>query len=978
MGRHGMPNDPQHDLRHKHHNGRRARQQDAYEDDYEEWSGQADYVEDQADDIDDTDAADLDYDDYAYADYIDDADEAWDEDDEWDDEDEWEEPVEWGEAPKKIKTPSGRATMLKLSVRSIMAHKLRLLLSVVAVMLGTAFVAGSMMFTASLNAVFDSTVEDTFAGVDAVITPDPAAIMAEVAQNPDAADSLGGIRRSLLDELRNDPEIKNVVIQDGVRLMLADANRKPYQTRNGRVRVVPWYDENSAVGVGNRLITGSLPENPDQVLLNKQAAQTYNIKVGDTVVVIDPQNQRNMTVTGIFAPAKASAELGANITLAIPETDFLDQYTDGKTVKSLAVSGNTKHGAELVDYLKGKYQGVKYQLGSELAAELNGAIRDGLKFINYFLVAFGLIALLVGTFIIANTFAMIVAQRLQEFALLRALGVSRLQLTTSVIIEAFLVGIIGSGTGIGAGMGLVRGIQFALKYFNMSIPEVGLGLTTTSVVGPLVLGVLVTLMSAWSPARRAGAVHPVEAMRSTETAAESPLKLRTFLGLVLLAAGGAAAAAAVRASIADYDTQTRALAVGAGAVLVTIGVFMVAPALSILVVGIIGRLLGLPFRAVGKLAATNSRRNPRRTATTAFALTLGVALVTTIGMLAASMQQSVKDLVSSGVRADYVLSSPGDGRFPIPDDAVQKVRETAGVGEITGFSRVPVSVGVTPDSFMVANGMAKTLVADNDLTKTLELEGVSGSMNLADPNVFVAFDDYAHKQGWKVGDMVPVKNLAGDDVVEAKLIGTYEENQVIGDVVLSASTVANTPYAREQVLTWLMVVGNGEVSKEQLRANLQAAVADYLVVQVQDRQEYAGERAAMINQMLYILYALLALSVLVATLGIVNTLALNVIERRQEIGMLRAVGMQRRQIRLLITIESVQIALFGAAVGIGVGVGLGWAFLKVLAGEGLSALVIPWPQLGWMFGASAVVGVIAALWPASRAAKTPPLDAIAH
>ena len=334
MGLHGIPNDPQRGLKRKHHNWRRARQQDAYADDHDEWSGQADYAEDQDDDIDDMDAADLaaDYDDYDYADYIDDVDEAWDEEDEWDDENEWEEPVEWGEAPKKIKTPSGRTTMLKLSVRSIMAHKLRLLLSVVAVMLGTAFVAGSMMFTASLNAVFDSTVEDTFAGVDAVITPDPAAIMAEVAQNPEAADSLGGIRRSLLDELRNDPEIKNVVIQDGVRLMLADANRKPYQTRNGRVRVVPWYDENSAVGIGNRLITGSLPENPDQVLLNEQAAQTYNIKVGDTVVVIDPQNQRNMTVTGIFTPAKTSAELGANITLAIPETDFLDQYTDGKTV----------------------------------------------------------------------------------------------------------------------------------------------------------------------------------------------------------------------------------------------------------------------------------------------------------------------------------------------------------------------------------------------------------------------------------------------------------------------------------------------------------------------------------------------------------------------------------------------------------------------------------------------------------------------
>ncbi|MDO4632104.1 MAG: FtsX-like permease family protein [Corynebacterium sp.] len=880
----------------------------------------------------------------------------------------------------QVKTPSGRATMLKLSIRSILAHKLRLLLSVVAVMLGTAFVAGSMMFTTSLNTVFDSAIEDAFDGVDAVITPDPAAAAAILMKNPadlKAMASLGGVRTSLIEELRHDPEIKNVAIHDGVNLVLANANREPYQTRAGRVQIVSWYDDTTAVGVGNKLIDGHLPENQEQIVINAQAAKAYNIKIGDTVVVVDPQHQKNMIIVGTFEPVKTGGELGSNITLSTNEKEFLELYTNGKNIKSLAVEGNTKHGADLITYLSEKYPGVKYQPGSELADTLNTQIKDGLKFVNYFLVAFGLIALLVGTFIIANTFAMIVAQRLKEFALMRALGVSRRQLTTSVVIEAFLVGLLGSGIGIGLGVGLVQLIQLVLEYFNMSISGAGLGLTTTSVAVPLGLGTFVTLLSAWAPARRAGAVHPVEAMRSTESASESPLKLRTFLGFLVLAAGCACAAAGVMASVADYDTQTRALAVGVGAVAVVLGVFMISPALSILVVGIMGRIIGLPFRAVGKLAATNSRRNPRRTATTAFALTLGVALVTTIGMLSATMQQSVKDLVSSGVRADFVLSSPANGQFPVPEEAVQKVRSTAGVGEVVGFAQAPVVIGVNVDPAAAANGMVRTLVADNDISKSVDLEGVNGSLNLQEPNVFVAFDDYASQHGWKIGDTVPVKNLEGKDIAQAKLIGTYGENRMMGDVELSAATLANTPYAQEQVLTWLMVTGDGSVSQSQLRENLQAAVKDYLVVQVQDKNEYAGQRAGMINQMLYILYALLALSVLVAILGIVNTLALNVIERRQEIGMLRAVGMQRRQIRRLITIESVQIALYGAAVGIGVGVGVGWSFLTVLSEEGLGTLVIPWVQLAWMFGASAVVGVIAAWWPAGRAAKTPPLDAIA-
>lgn len=823
--------------------------------------------------------------------------------------------------------------MLKLSLRSVIAHKLRLALSMLAVLLGTAFVSASMMFTASLNSVFDSALEDAFAEVDAVAPAIPA---------------------ELLETLRADPEVDKAVLRQDRSVVVASMDRTPFQTGGGSSNIVPWYDQESAVGFSNTLIEGGLA-GPGQIMVS-QSGKDYGIALGDRIIVVDATGQKEFTVSGFYTSDSLAKSWSTGIELGLPEGEYLATY--GEEFQSAAISGTTLHGEDLVNYLNATYPDLGFKSGAAMSAEITNQIGAALNFINYFLVAFGLIALLVSTFLITNTFAMLVAQRMREFALLRAIGVSQTQLTVSVVIEAIIVGVLGSSLGVFAGAGLVQLIQTVMARFDMVIPS-SMNLNTQNILLPIGLGTVVTIVSAWAPARKAGRVHPVEAMRSTETATESSLVARTIVAMIILLLGIGLCTWAV---MTGGETRPRAIIIGCGAVAVLLGVFLAAPAISIPVIGMLSIRRGL-----GVLAATNSQRNPKRTATTAFALTLGIALVSAISMLSTSMQHSIKDLVSTEITANYVLRGPQENSFPIPADAQTAVRELEGVERVVPVSFAEITMGEATADTSFIQGRGVSYFAGGDLTDLVNLGEVSGSLNLSEPGVFLASKANAEKNGWNIGDVVPVFEN-GIKLADATLVGIYNESRIFGDIIVSDRTVVLDP----DNTRWLLI--QGPVSKEALTD----AVADFLVVRVQTAEEYAGEQVGMINQMLYILYALLGLSVVVAVLGIINTLALNVIERRQEIGMLRAVGMQRRQVRVLITIESVQIALFGAVLGIIVGLGLGWAFLKVLSGEGLETISVPYILVLGLFVASAFVGVFAALWPAHRAAKTPPLDAIRH
>ena len=844
-----------------------------------------------------------------------------------------------------------KTTMRTVSVRNILAHKLRLALTLLAVVLGTAFISGSFMFTNSLSNTFDSAVSTAFTGVDAAVSQKEGGPLLD---------------QKMRDDIAADPDVRAVNMQSSQTVVVADANAEAFQTGGGTASVEPYYPADQVVGEAAELVDGSEPNGTGEVLINDSAAEKFGIQLGDTLTVVHPDQRDEVKVVGVFKP---TVEQGSSLSLQMANDAFSERYGNSSQLKVAAAEGVSAD--ELVDHLNQTFE-VDAESGQKLADEISDQISSALKFVNYFLIAFGLIALLVGTFIIANTFSMIVAQRTKEFALLRALGASRGQITRSVVTEALLVGLVGSAVGVVAGIGLVAAIKAVFKAQGMPM-DGGLGLSVSAVVVPLILGAVVTVVSAWAPARRAGAVKPVEAMRTTESAAGSSLMVRTILGGLLLAAGVVFTLLGV---FLGGGTGLRASLVGLGALDLIVGFFLAGPAISLLIVPGIGRVVGAPFGAVGKLAATNSARNPRRTAATAFALMLGVALVTAIGMLGATMKASVSDAVDENIRADYLLSGPSSGSFPTPNETAQRARDTEGAGQVVALSAGPLAVDGQA-SMNYGPEMTMSQVLDGNADDVFNLTAADGSLATGDEPGFIADKDLAAENGWKVGDSYELTGPDPSRTAQVKLLGTYEPFQMLPGLAVSQSAAAEVLDPTSLDVTMVGVNADEGFDTETLRSNLEESVKDLVVVQVRTGEEYAGEAAGMIDQMLTILYALLALAVIIAVLGIINTLTLGVIERRQEIGMLRAVGTQRGQIRTMITVESVQIALFGAIIGILMGLGLGWAFIAVLADDGLDTATVPWPMLIIMLVGSAIVGVLAAIWPAQRAAKTPPLDAIA-
>jgi len=839
-------------------------------------------------------------------------------------------------------------TLTKVSLRNVAAHKLRLALTVLAVVLGTAFLSGALMFTNMLSATFDSAVDTALEDVDAVVRPTEGSIDMDTFH---AIEDTEGVDRV------------NVFVDEPV--VVARQDEIAIQTQLGTSRLLPFYSEGEAVGRAPVLIDGSAPTATGDIAVNANGAQKYGIAMGEKLIVVDKDGRNEFTVTGLYEDPLAQE---TSLVMRVGEQAYLDVYRDGASVPAVTVDG----GAGVVDRLKAQFPELEVRAGAVVAEEMSQQIREGLSFVSYFLVAFGLVGLLVGTFLIANTFSMIVAQRTREFALLRSLGASRGQITRSVAFESALVGLIGSALGVAGGVGLVALIRVAMARYGMPLPDAGTGLSTRAVVVPLVVGTLVTVLSALAPARKAGQVKPVEAMRSSEDATPQPLRWRTIAGLILVAAGVAAAVYAMGWD--DGATGRRAGLVGVAALAAITGLFLAGPALSLPVVPPLGRVIGLPFGAVGRLASTNTRRNPRRTATTAFALMLGIALVTVIGMLGASMKRSVDDVASSEVSADFVLSGPQNGVFPLPEDLPERLEAVDGVGETAAYTQAPITVD--GQFGYQLGGFGMTDVLQGDPADLIALDMVEGSSSL-DGNTIIAPAPLAQEHGWRVGDTLPVAGPTGESV-EATLGGTFEPSNILQSFVVSDEAAVATGARGTGRVLMVGVNNDGTVDEAQLRANLEEEVRHDIVVQVRSTQDMAGEVSAMIDQMLFILYALLSLAVVIAVLGIVNTLTLSVIERRQEIGMLRAVGTQRRQVRTMITLESVQMTVYGAILGVLLGLGLGWAFLTVLEAKGLTTITVPWQLILTVLAGSFLVGLLAAVWPAGRAAKTPPLDAIAE
>ncbi|MEP7179499.1 MAG: FtsX-like permease family protein, partial [Pseudonocardiales bacterium] len=565
------------------------------------------------------------------------------------------------------------------------------------------------------------------------------------------------------------------------------------------------------------------------------------------------------------------------------------------------------------------------------------------------------------TFIIYNTFSMIVAQRLRELALLRAIGASRKQVRRSVLVEAGIIGLIGSALGLAGGIGLAFGLHALLDALHLGLPAGGLVMTPRTVMVALLVGTGVTLLSANAPARRAAKVPPVAAMREefASTGAAS-LRRRTITGTVVAAAG----AAVTVAGATNQSAGTAASLIGLGMIGVAAGAMMLSPVLARWIITPLGKVIGRPFGAVGSLARTNAVRNPRRTAATAFALTLGLLLVSGIAVVGASMKASITAIVDNSVRADYILGTHTD--VDIPPAAAIAASRVPGVGSTTELHDVSALVDGSHDG-----GAA----VDGPLSAIVKLDMKKGSGAPTGHNMLVSADA-AKQNHWRIGSR-PTLSVPGRAPVVETVTGIYADNQLLGGWLVSGDVYRTLTPANERADIVILIRAAPGADLHALRTGLEQATNKFYVVTVQNREEFKGDVAGQINGLLGLLYGLLGLAIIIAILGIINTLALSVVERRREIGMLRAVGMQRKQVRRTIYVESLLIAVFGAALGLVLGIGYGSLFTHTLRDQGLDTLSVPWIQALTFLVVAGFVGVLAALWPGIRAARTRPLEAIA-
>jgi putative ABC transport system permease protein len=614
----------------------------------------------------------------------------------------------------------------------------------------------------------------------------------------------------------------------------------------------------------------------------------------------------------------------------------------------------------------------KLQTQQEAADANKDSMGSFLDVMKYAMLGFAGIAFLVGIFLIVNTFSMLVAQRTREIGLMRAIGSSRRQVNRSVLVEALFLGFVGSVLGVGAGIGVAVGLMKLMTAMGMNLSTEDLTVAWTTPVLGVALGVIVTVVAAYVPARRAGKISPMAALREVGTPADGRSgRVRALIGLVLTAAGGAALYTAAQAD----EASTGSLFLGAGVVFTLIGFIVIGPLLAGFVVRVLSTVVLRMFGPVGRMAERNALRNPRRTGATGAALMIGLALVACLSVVGSSMVASATEELDRSVGADFIVQPSGNPPQPIVPQAAKALEAVPGIEHITDYKSVGAKL-TAPDGAVEDEGV---VAADPTYQDDLRRETVSG--NLADAygkDAMSVGDTYATRHKIEVGDRITVAFKDGGTAkLKVAAITSDDTNVDKGAMYTNITTAEKYVPADKMPKNMIMFAKAQDGKQKEAYAALKDALAAYPQYTVQNQADFKQDLKDQIGQLLNIVYGLLALAIIVAVLGVVNTLALSVVERTREIGLMRAIGLSRRQLRRMIRLESVVIALFGALLGLGLGMGWGTAAQKLLALEGLGVLEIPWPTILTVFVGSAFVGLFAALVPAFRAGRMNVLNAIA-
>lgn len=846
--------------------------------------------------------------------------------------------------------------MIKASLKSLLARKVRLLLSTFAIVLGVAFVTGILMFSDTLQrsftALFSSTVGDTVVqpaggdleGAGPIVSTRtvPASLVPELAELPGAARADGMVSATGVYVLSTAGKV-------------VGGSGPPAFGGN-------WSDAPAGHDLeGLVILDGEEPEGPDEVVLDESTAEKGGYELGDEVSIVTSTETLDVqpTLVGVAGFRDGGSLNGATYAAfdtATAQQLFLDGADAFNVIWVTAADGVSQ--AELTDQanaaLDDDYEAVT---GDDAAEEAAGPLLQGIDFLTTFLLIFAGIALVVSSYIIVNTFSILVAQRSRELALLRALGASKRQVIRSVQLEAFAVGVLGSALGLGLGVVLAIGLRAFVATIGLDVVSQPLIFAPRTPLAAFATGIVVTMVAAWLPARRTGRIAPVQALRDDIALPESSVRRRLLLGLALIGTGVPLAVIGLFVAAVPHNGWW----VGAGVLAVLLGVTAASPVIGRPFLRATGAAQARLFGQIGLLAGQNSLRNPRRTTATASALMIGLTLAFTVAILGSSAKASVDKTVEENFVGDYIVSSAfGEGYSPAITD---RMAETDGVASVLrqrfGFGRYD------GDGTSMVSTDAAT-IGDFDLT----LEDGS-TEDFGDQTVLVE-QEWADEHDLEAGDPFEITVPTGEQ--EWTVAGVFAETPLVFSPVLTTVPTllaAGFPDQDNYVVVF------AEPGAAGLQQRLDEVVADLPVVTVKDERAFAAEQRQPIDQIIGVIYGLLFFAVVIAALGILNTLALSVIERTREIGLLRAIGVSRRQLRLMIRLESVVISVLGAVLGVLLGIVFGVTLMYALRDEGLEVIHIPVLQLVVFLVLALVIGVLAAVLPARRAARLDVLRAIA-
>ncbi|MFF3645835.1 ABC transporter permease [Streptomyces sp. NPDC002564] len=857
-------------------------------------------------------------------------------------------------------------TVLKTSMRNFFAHKGRMALSAVAVVLSVAFVCGTLVFSDTLSTTFDKLFAATSADVtvspesagDAGDTPRsgkpeslPASVVGQVAKAPGVKSAEGAVSS------------QSVTVVD-------DRNKNMGPTSGGPTIAGNW-TRNELRSMD--ITSGHAPRGPADVMIDADTADKHHLKIGDELRTIAATGDHTARISGI-ATFKVTNP-GAAIVYFDTRTSQRELLgaTGRFTHVNLAAEAGVSDSALKADVAR-TLDTSRYEVRTqqETADDNRKDVGSFLDVMKYAMLGFAGIAFLVGIFLIINTFSMLVAQRTREIGLMRAIGSSRKQVNRSVLVEALLLGVFGSVLGVGAGIGLAIGLMKLMAGMGMELSTGDLTVKWTTPVLGMVLGIVVTVLAAYLPARRAGKVSPMAALRDAGTPADGRASaLRAVIGLVLTGAGGFGLYTAAQADKASEGS----LFLGGGVVLTLIGFVVIGPVLASGVVRVISALLLRMFGPVGRMAERNALRNPRRTGATGAALMIGLALVACLSVVGSSMVASATDELDKSVGADFIVQPTQPG-ISITEKAARSLGTADHIAHITRYKQI--NADMTTPAGKKVDGVGLS-AADPSYATDLRRETVAGKLPAAyGKDAMSVGDAFAAEHGLKVGDRLKIAFEHGRTATLRLAAITEDDTSVDkGAMYLNITTMERYVPADRIPQNDMMFASADKGQEKAAYASLKESLEKYPQYKVMDQTDFKQTLKDQVGQLLNMVYGLLGLAIIVAILGVVNTLALSVVERTREIGLMRAIGLSRRQLRRMIRMESVVIALFGALLGLGLGMGWGATAQKLLALEGLKVLEIPWPTIVAVFVGSAFVGLFAALVPAFRAGRMNVLDAIA-